>query len=141
MITVKELAKRTGVTPDTVRHYVRIGLLKPRRNPGNRYKLFTDADVRRLHFIRQAKSLGYTLDEIEKIFHDSSRGRSPCPRVRDIIHSRIHENRVRLVELNALQQRMEDALTRWKAMPDGVPDGESVCHLIEAIDGISSAND
>jgi len=141
MITVKELAKRTGVTPDTVRHYVRIGLLKPRRNPGNRYKLFADADVRRLHFIRQAKSLGYTLDEIEKIFHDSSRGRSPCPRVRDIIHSRIHENRVRLAELNALQQRMEDALARWQTMSDGMPDGESVCHLIESIASTSLADD
>jgi len=132
MITVNELAKRTGVTPDTVRHYVRIGLLKPRRNPGNRYKLFTDTDVRRLHFIRQAKSLGYTLDEIAQIFRDSCRGSSPCPRVRKIIQNRIAENYARLVELNALQRRMEDALERWKAMPDGVPDGESVCHLIES---------
>jgi len=133
MITVKELAKRTGVTPDTVRHYVCVGLLKPSRNPGNRYKLFADADVRRLHFIRQAKSLGYALDEIAQIFHDSSRGRSPCPRVRQIIQSRIAENHARLEEMNGLQQRTEDALERWKAMPDGIPDGESVCHLIEAI--------
>jgi len=141
MITVKELAKRTGVTPDAVRYYVRIGLLKPRRNPGNRYKLFAEADVRRLHFIRQAKSLGYTLDEIAQIFHDSSRGRSPCPRVRQIIQNRIKENRARLEELNVLQRRMEDALGRWQAMPDGLPDGESVCHLIESIDGITSVND
>jgi len=132
VITVSELAKLAGVTTDTVRHYVRIGLLKPRRDPSNRYKLFAEVDVRRLHFIRQAKSLGYTLDEIAQIFHDSGRGRSPCPRVREIIQSRIAGNKVRLEELIGLQQRMEDALERWKTMPDGMPDGESICHLIES---------
>lgn len=94
MITVSALARRAGVKPDTVRHYVRIGLLKPRRNPANGYRLFTETDVRRLHFIRQAKALGYTLDEIVQIFHDSASGRSPCPRVREIIQSRITENKV-----------------------------------------------
>lgn len=132
MITVSELARLAEVTTDTVRHYVRIGLLKPRQDPANRYKLFTETDVRRLHFIRQAKSLGYTLDEIAQIFHDSGLGRSPCPRVREIIQSRIARNKIRLEELIGLQQRMEDALEQWKSMPDGLPDGESVCHLIES---------
>lgn len=139
MITVSKLAQHAGVTADSVRHYVRIGLLKPRRDPSNRYKLFAETDVRRLHFIRQAKSLGYTLDEIAQIFHDSGRGRSPCPRVREIIRNRIAGNRVRLESLLELQQRMEHALARWETMPDGVPDGESVCHLIESVVDSSSS--
>jgi len=138
VFTVHDLAKRTRVTADTVRHYVRVGLLKPRRHPGNRYKLFTEADIRRLSFIRQAKSLGYTLDEIAQIFNDSNRGRSPCPRVREIIQNRIAENRARLDELIGLQRRMEHALKRWSSMPDGMPDGESVCHLIESATDVPS---
>src|SRR4030067_1126957 len=109
-----------------------MGLLKPQRNPGNRYRLCTQADVRRVRFIRQAKSLGFTLDEIGQVLHDSTLGRSPCPRVREIIQRRIEENRARLQELNVLQRHMERAVEQWKTMPDGVPDGESVCHLIES---------
>ena len=46
---------------------------------------------------------------------------------------RIDENRQRLDELLALQVRMEQALKKWGDMPDGVPDGHSVCHLIESV--------
>jgi len=34
-----------------------------------------------------------------------------------------------------LQIRMEKALKKWRQMPDGIPDGDSVCHLIESIEG------
>jgi MerR family transcriptional regulator, Zn(II)-responsive regulator of zntA len=135
MITVKRLAERADVTADAVRHYVRIGLLTPERDPRNGYKRFTDADARRLRFIRQAKSLGYTLAEIAEIFEHSERGRSPCPRVRELIGRRITDNRKLVDDLGALQDRMERALERWKTMPDGVPDGDSICHLIESEPG------
>jgi hypothetical protein len=55
--------------------------------------------------------------------------------VRQIIERRIGENRRRLEELNALQQRMEQALAKWRTMPDGVPDGDRVCELIESTAG------
>jgi len=131
MLTVAQLAKRSGTTPHAVRYYTRLGLLRPERDPGNRYRLYQDDDIRWLNFIRQAKLLGYTLNEIGEIMHDADQGQSPCPRVRDILQRRIHENRCQLDELLRLQTRMEKALIRWKNMPDGIPDGNSVCHLIE----------
>lgn len=133
MFTVSELASRASVTPDTVRHYVQIGLLQPRRNPDNGYKLFEPADVHRLRFVRQAKSLGFTLSEIREIFGHAQKGESPCPWVREIIQRRITENRQHLDEMMALQQRMEAALASWNEMPDGIPSGDSVCHLIEEV--------
>lgn len=134
MLTVHELANDTGVTSDTIRHYTRIGLLRPERNKHNGYKLFKSSDRQRVQFIRQAKNLGFTLKEIQDILGDANHGNSPCPRVREIIQKRVHENRRKLEKLMVLQHRMEDALARWEKMPDGVPDGDSVCHLIEAID-------
>jgi len=130
-MTVTELANRSGTSPHAVRYYTRLGLLKPERNPGNGYRLYQDNDIRWLNFIRQAKLLGYTLSEIVEIMHDADKGQSPCPRVRDILQRRIHENRHQLEELLELQTRMEQALSQWKDMPDGIPDGNSVCHLIE----------
>ena len=129
---VRELAHRSGVLDHVVRYYTRIGLLKPSRSPHNRYKQYADSDVSRLHFIRQAKSLGYTLSEIAKIFKEASRGKSPCHMVRQIIERRIEENGNRLNELAALQKRMKHALGEWDKLPDGMPDGEGVCYLIES---------
>ncbi|HEX22996.1 MAG TPA: MerR family transcriptional regulator [Chromatiales bacterium] len=132
MLTVSELSKVAQATPDAIRHYVRIGLLTPSRNPDNGYKLFNGYDIKKVKFICRAKGLGFTLSDIQIIFDHSSAGKSPCPAVRDIIQQRINENRDRLVELNRLQQRMDEALEKWKSMPDGEPDGNAICYLIES---------
>jgi DNA-binding transcriptional MerR regulator len=131
-MTVSQLAKQAGVEPHVVRYYSREGLLSPQRHPDNGYMLFDDADIHRLHFIRLAKRLGYTLTEIEDILRDAEQGESPCPKVRDILTRRIEETRQKVEELTALQVRMEKALKQWEQMPDGVPDGHTVCHLIES---------
>ena len=132
MLTVSELAKHSGTTPHAVRYYTRMGLLRPERNPDNGYRLYPYREVSWLRFIRQAKRLGYTLNEIRAIMQDSDQGRSPCPRVRTILLRRMEENCRQIDELTALQQRMEQALEQWAMMPDGIPDGHSVCHLIES---------
>ena len=133
MITVSELSKAAQTTTDAIRHYVRIGLLSPTRNPDNGYKLFSEADIKKVKFIRQAKGLGFMLRDIQTIFDHSADGQSPCPAVREMIQDRINENRARLAELNNLQQRMDEAVTKWTLMPDGEPDGEAICHLIESV--------
>lgn len=131
-MTVSQLARQAGVEPHVVRYYSREGLLTPQRNPENGYMIFVASDVHRLQFIRLAKRLGYTLTEIEEILQDADRGESPCPKVRDILSQRIDETRRKVEELIALQVRMEKALKQWEQMPDGVPDGHTVCHLIES---------
>jgi len=133
IFTVTQLANRCGVTPHMVRYYTKIGLLRPQINPENRYRLYREKDTSWLKFVRQAKNLGYNLKEIKDIMHDVDDNTSPCPRVREILLKRINENRKSLDELVRLQIRMEQALTKWESMPDGVPDGNSVCHLIESI--------
>jgi len=132
MLTVTELANRSCATPHVVRYYTRMGLLRPERNPDNGYRLYEYREVGWLRFIRQAKRPGYTLNEIREIMLDSDKEKLPCPRVREILLQRIDENRRQLEELIALQTRMEQALEQWTDMPDGVPDGHSVCHLIES---------
>lgn len=131
---VKELANLCKVPADTVRHYTRIGLLRPDRDPVNGYYKYRHSDSKRLDFIKKAKKLGYSLKEIEHILAESRKGKSPCPMVRELISRRIRENRAHLEQLMELQIRMEHALASWEKMPDGVPDGISICHLIETVD-------
>lgn len=128
---VSELAKRSGIPAHVVRYYARIGLLIPVRNPENGYKLFKRDDIERLRFIRQAQSLGFTLEEIQEIFQQGESGITPCPMVRQTLTRRINENRRRIEELLDKQQRMEKALALWREMPDQERRDDSVCHLIQ----------
>lgn len=131
--TVVAAARAAGVAPHVVRYYARIGLLKPRRDPHNGYKLFGGDDIKRLRFVRMAHGLGFTLAEIRKILRDADRGETPCPRVRDIVRRRIEDNSREISARQALQRRLEQAIAVWAQMPDGIPDGDSVCHLIESV--------
>ena len=129
-MTVSVLAKQVGITPDTVRHYVRIGLVKPKRHPHNRYGLYNEADANCICFIHIARTLGYTLKEIGMILAEAKQGQTLCPRAREIIQKRIAPNNQKLRQMNRMQTRFEDALTVWSHLPNGVPDGQAIQRLM-----------
>ena len=129
---VNELALKSSVPAHVIRYYSRIGLLKPSRNPENGYKLFRNDDVRILHFIRQAKDLGFTLNEISSLLEQVKAGDSPCSNVRQLLERHLVLNRAEIKRLQAMRIRMEDALVRWQHIPDGEPDEETMCPLIES---------
>ena len=131
MHTVSSLAKESGVPVFTVRHYTRIGLINPRYRAENGYRMFGDEDVRHLRFIQNAKELGFTLKEIGEIINMADHGESPCPLVREIIDKRIDETELKIARLEALVDKMRDAKAAWTKMKNSVPNGHSVCNLIE----------
>jgi len=130
-VKVKDLAQAAGVTPDTVRFYTREGLLRPTRNPDNNYQQFDADDLRRLRFARKARQLGFSLPEIRSILAQADDHHSPCPMVREVFEQRLAQVEQDIRELQQLRQRMQSALRVWRDMPDGTPDGHTVCQLIE----------
>jgi MerR family Zn(II)-responsive transcriptional regulator of zntA len=138
MMTAGILAKQTDVPLYTVRHYTRIGLLRPSRHPGNGYKVYHPSDAAKLRFIKSAKALGFTLTEIAQFLDEAKHGKSPCPMVREIIVRHIAENRRKIKELQLLQKKMENSLKDWEQLEDSMPNGESVCHLIESVTEIEN---
>ena len=131
---ISELAQRAQVSAQIVRYYTRIGLLMPAGRANNGYRLFIESDIQRLKFIRKAKLLGFTLKEIAQILAKANHGETPCPLVREVFEQHLQENRRKLEELMKLQHKLEEILAQWKSMPNGMPNGETVCHLIESID-------
>jgi DNA-binding transcriptional MerR regulator len=78
---IGQLAELAGVRPQTIRFYERKKLLpKAARTPSN-YRAYTDSDLERVRFIRQAQQLGFTLKETRGLLqlHYPSPGRSPYP--------------------------------------------------------------
>jgi len=137
MMTANTLARKSDVSLYTVRHYTRIGLLKPSRHWQNNYKLYQPSDEVRVRFIQAAKNLGFSLAEVASILDEAKHGKSPCPMVRDIIVQRIEENRRKIKEMQKLQRKMENALKDWQKMKNSMPTGDSVCHLIESVGEIA----
>ncbi len=128
---VSELAKQAGVTADTVRHYTRVGLLKPARNPDNGYQLYDGTALKHLRFIQKARLLGFSLHDIETIVHHEHSGASPCPMVRGLMARHLPRVREQIAELQQQLTRMEQAMLAWEEMPDGEPDDDAICPLIE----------
>jgi DNA-binding transcriptional MerR regulator len=131
---LSECARKAGVTPDTVRHYLRIGLIEPEGRNESGYRSFSERTVARLGFIRSATGLGFTLGDIAEMLQMSQNGKLPCPRARVILVERIAQHRERLDAMTSLYKRMQQALRAWQDMSDGVPDGYVVCGLIEGVD-------
>src|SRR5712692_7907240 len=84
-ISIGELSRRTGVNIETIRYYERIGMMPhpPRTASGRR--LYGQMESRTLAFVRRARELGFTLDEIRALLPLADQGgHQACAEVRDI---------------------------------------------------------
>ena len=88
---VIDIARAANVPANTVRFYVRTGLLSPSRNPMNGYKIFSRDDLTRLLVIRQAQTLGYTLAEIVELLRQMERGDLDSLSMYQTLHQHISE--------------------------------------------------
>lgn len=70
---IGELAQRAGIGIDTVRYYERQGLLPPPVRQASGYRSYVAPDIDRLRFVRRAKGLGFTLQEIRDLLALSGR--------------------------------------------------------------------
>lgn len=97
---IGELAARSGLTPDALRYYERLGLVPPpHRTPGG-FRVYTAAAVDRLRFIKQAQALGLSLQEIRELVSYTDRGGlKRCQRVRDLLQRKIADLDTKLAEL------------------------------------------
>ncbi len=129
-LTVGAAAKAAGVSAKAVRLWESKGLLPPAERTEAGYRLFSDADVGVLRFIRQAKTLGLQLSEIKDILDLQRVGAAPCTRVTELLDGRIAEIDRSLADLRALRRSLTSAR---RAAWDGQRRGEQavICQIIE----------
>jgi DNA-binding transcriptional MerR regulator len=127
-----ELAKLAGVSPDTLRHYERIGVLpRPPRTPAG-YRRYPASALERVRLIRRALAIGFSLDELRRVLQVRDRGGAPCRKVRDLAATKLAELDRRIAEFQALRDRLRAILDDWDARLDGAPDGQPV-RLLESL--------
>ena len=85
---IGELAARGGGTPDTLRYYERLGLLPEAPRTDGGFRLYSEAALDRLRFIKQAQTLGLTLHEVgDLVRYQDNGGVRRCRQVRDLLRA------------------------------------------------------
>lgn len=132
MYRIGELAKQTGVSPDTLRFYERIGLVHPIARSEGGYRLYGVEAIRRLNFIKQAQALGLTLEEIRAVLEVMEEGRPPCADVRRVLRQKVALLERRIAELTALRNALAERLRWAEAHPDPACDGQDHCVYLDS---------
>lgn len=128
---IGEIAKQAGMTVEAVRFYEREGLLpRPPRTEGG-YRVYGDADLRRIQFIRQAKRLGFSLQEIVRILRLRERGHCPCDEVIGTLERHLRDTEDQLQQLQDFRDEIARTLKQWKRNGVRQVPGEVICGLIE----------
>jgi MerR family mercuric resistance operon transcriptional regulator len=128
---IGELAKQAGVNIQTIRFYEREKLLPaPTRKPSG-YRVYTVEDLRRLRFIRQAKALGFRLEDIRAILRIRAQGDCPCGRVVSLGERHLREVRQTIRTLAAFEQVLARALKKWRNSGQPRLAANEFCALIE----------
>ena len=99
---IGELAQRAGVRIDTVRYYERQGLLPPPVRQASGYRSYAPMDISRLRFVRRAKALGFTLEEIAQLL--ALDALSDRDRVRALAENKVADLDARIADLRAVRR-------------------------------------
>ena len=100
------LARQTGCPIQTIRFYEQEGLLPPPSRSAGNFRLYGDAHVERLLFIRRCRSLDMTLDEIRVLLRLKNVPTQDCSEVNRVLEAHIEQVAVRIQELSALEQQL-----------------------------------
>ena len=128
-MTIGELAKAAGVHIETVRYYERCGLLpEPARRPSG-YRVYAEATVARLRFIKNAQELGFALAEIEKLLALRVDANTNCAEVRRQAEAKLLEVERKLQTLQAIQAALTQLVTACER--DGA---QGECPILEVLE-------
>jgi MerR family mercuric resistance operon transcriptional regulator len=128
-LNIGQLAKKAKVNIQTVRYYERRGLLPdpPRRESG--YRQYSNSDLARLHFIKHAKELGFSLREIKELLSLRVDPNTTCADVKKRAEAKLADVEEKILAL----QRIRKALGHLVGMCRG-RGPTSECPILEALE-------
>jgi len=103
-LTVKQVAERAGLPSRTVRYYDRIGLVCAEDRSATGYRLYGPEEESRLRFVRRAKRLGFSLEEIRELMSAAEGGcGATVPKLQRLLKEKVEELDARIAELTAFR--------------------------------------
>jgi Cu(I)-responsive transcriptional regulator len=132
-MNIGQASDASGVSAKMIRYYEEIGLVRPATRTGNNYRVYGEAEVHVLRFIKRARSLGFSLEETEtllKLWQDKSRESSA---VKDIATAHIADLERRITEMQGMVKTLKHLAHCCGG--DSRPD----CPILDDLAGDSSA--
>jgi MerR family mercuric resistance operon transcriptional regulator len=127
-LQIGEVSKRSGVNIETIRFYERIKMLSaPLRSAGGR-RIYQDADLRVLVFIRRSRELGFSLEEIRALLRLGAPRKATCREVKEIATHHLQNIRTKISDLTKLESLLTKTISRCSG--DQVPD----CPVLDILD-------
>ncbi|MFQ6008035.1 MAG: MerR family transcriptional regulator [Candidatus Zixiibacteriota bacterium] len=105
-----ELAGLAGVNKETIRFYERKGLLPEPERTSSGYRIYTDDDLKRLQFIRNAQQLGFNLKEINELLEISDGKISGCAEVKKLAEMKVEFISAQIKSLSRLRRVLNDLI-------------------------------
>lgn len=126
-MTIGQLAKSAGVKIETVRYYERIGLIaKPARSSSG-HRNYSNEDMRHLIFVRRARDLGFSIEDIRALLKLAAPDQKPCAEVKSIASA----------HLNSLQAKLGDLIRLEKILVETIEqcsdDRSPACPILEML--------
>ena len=115
ILTIGNLAKKVQIGVETIRFYERRGLIEQPQKPPEGYRVYSAEILNRIQFIKRAKELGFTLDEIANLL---SLGESPCLQVQGMTENKLDQVRTKINDLHRLKTVLDNLLTQCRTNPD-----------------------
>jgi MerR family transcriptional regulator, copper efflux regulator len=109
-LTIGAVAKRAGVHIDTIRYYEREGLLPEPMRRASGYRSYNESVIDRLRFIRRAKDLGFTLEEIRDLLALSADRHRGVKAVKQRAEQRLASIDARIAELMRIRKGLEQLI-------------------------------
>lgn len=111
---IKEIAKQSGFSRDTIRYYEKIGLIQldKKQRDINNYRNYSEANLQKLLLIRQMKNIGFTLNEIKDLMRMDELNWVSCDSVSSIIKSKLEKIEQQLLSLQKTKGRLLDLMNR-----------------------------
>jgi Cu(I)-responsive transcriptional regulator len=111
-VNIGQAAQLSGISPKMLRHYEGMGLLGDVQRTEGNYRQYTEADVHTLRFIRRARDMGFTLDQIRDLVNLWHNRRRSSETVKRIAEHHIGELDQRIAALQAMRRTLQDLVQR-----------------------------
>jgi DNA-binding transcriptional MerR regulator len=128
---IGELAKATGLTTKTIRFYEQQALLKEPLRTSSGYRIYTAEDVERLEFIRQAKRISLSLEEIRDILDLSEQSQAPCVHVLALLERKLEQVDAIIQGLQEFRGELSKSKEESQERLDRLPEESRICGIIE----------
>jgi DNA-binding transcriptional MerR regulator len=131
MLTIGKIAELSGLSTDAIRYYEKEDLIAPTQKSDAGYRLYDDAALRRLHFIKQAQHCGFSLADIRQLLTIQTSDSSCCSDVRKLALEKKLQLEAKIRTMQAMSATLDSLIAGCNVGEDPVDQ----CSILASLEG------